>query len=552
MSALDTTGGTAGRRVGVGLRFRIAASTVASCVFLALVLVTFLVVRMRNVMRDELFQRARSVSISLSTNLAFQTFQKDTRGLDEAARNVVANIPDVAYVVVRDDKGQVLAQARADAYKKLKPQAPDVSDERDEREVTLDAERLIDLTEPIFYGGSRAAEPQDAAEALLGVPAAGDAKRQRYGSVQVGVPRKRAEEAIWDMTVSSAALGSLALLAVLVVSLFLSRLLTTPLERLSAAAAGIAKGNLRQTIEVRGDDEIAALAHSFQTMAASLTTLLSDLRGAAAEVQREAGSILTTATQQTQMASGHAAAISQTSTTVTEIAETSRQATAHADTVIGLAKKSEELSQEGDTAVQDSLSAMSGLGDQVKTIATSITDLSERSLQIGDIMSSMKDLAEQSNLLALNAAIEAAKEGEHGKGFAVVALEMRNLAEQSKKAAGQVRAILSEVQKGTRQAVSATEEGSKRAQSTTSLTTAAGRSIKGLAEVLQESSLAARQIAGNTRQQSVGVEQLLGAINQLSRSMNESLAGTRNMEKVATTLTTLSHRLAELTNRFEV
>ncbi len=551
MSALDPSHGvTPSRTVKFGLRFRIAATTVGSCVFLALILVGFLVSRMRSQMTEELFQRARTVSISLSTNLAFQTFQKDAKGLDEAARNVVTNIPDVAYVVFRDDKGAVLAQARGDAFKKQKLPAAVAGEERDEREVTLDGDRVIDLTEPIFYGGGQA-QAQDAAEELLGVPAA-ESKRQRYGSVQVGVPRKRAEEAIREMTLSSAGLGSLALLGVLVLSLILSRLLTTPLERLSAAAAGIARGNLKQTIEVRGDDEIAVLAQSFQIMADSLTRLLRDLRGAAAEVQREASSILTTATQQAQMASGHAAAISQTSTTVTEIAETSRQATAHADTVIGLAKKSEELSQEGDTAVQDSLSSMGGLGEQVKTIATSITDLSERSLQIGDIMSSMKDLAEQSNLLALNAAIEAAKEGEHGKGFAVVALEMRNLAEQSKKAAGQVRAILSEVQKGTRQAVAATEEGSKRAQSTIALTTSSGRSIKGLAEVLQESSLAARQIAGNTRQQSVGVEQLLGAINQLSRSMNESLAGTRNIEKVATTLTTLSHRLAELTNRYEV
>ena len=136
------------------------------------------------------------------------------------------------------------------------------------------------------------------------------------------------------------------------------------------------------------------------------------------------------------------------------------------------------------------------------------------------------------------------------EGFAVVALEMRNLAEQSKLAAGQVKAILSEVQKGTRQAVSATEEGSKRALSTISLAEGAGRSIQGLTEVLKESSLAARQIAGNTRQQTIGVEQIVSAMNQLSNSMNESLVGTRSIEKVASSLTLLSKRLSELTSRY--
>jgi methyl-accepting chemotaxis protein len=287
-------------------------------------------------------------------------------------------------------------------------------------------------------------------------------------------------------------------------------------------------------------------------MAQSLQAVLGDLRGAATEVQREASAILATATQQAQMASGHASAISETSTTVTEIAETSRQATAHADTVVGIARKSEDLSKEGEHAVQETLAAMSNLGDQVKAIALSITELSERTLQIGDIMGSVKDLAEQSNLLALNASIEAAKAGEHGKGFAVVALEMRNLAEQSKLAAGQVKAILGEVQKGTRQAVAATEEGSKRALATMTLAQGSGRSIQGLTEVLKESSLAGRQIAGNTRQQTIGVEQIVSAISQLSTSMNESLAGTRSIERVATSLTTLSHRLSELTNRYDV
>ena len=537
------------RRVRFGLRFRMTALIGASCSVVALFLVISFTVQMRRILTQELLQRGRAVSVELSHNLAFQTFQKDSRGLSESATSVVGSIPDVGYVVLRDAQGKVLAEAYAPELKSVVVPAPPLRDERLEQETTVQDFAVLDLVEPIFYGGAAAAEDTEAL--LLGAPHA-DTKRQRYGSVQVGVLRQHAQDSIWAMTLSSLALGLLALAGVLVGASFASRLLTHPLERLAAAAAGIAKGNLRQRVEVRGDDEIAALGRSFLTMAESLAGVLGDLRGAAVEVQREASAILATATQQAHMASGHASAISETSTTVTEIAETSRQATAHADTVVGIARKSEDLSREGEHAVQQTLAAMSNLGDQVSAIALSITDLSERTLQIGDIMGSVKDLAEQSNLLALNASIEAAKAGEHGKGFAVVALEMRNLAEQSKLAAGQVKAILGEVQKGTRQAVAATEEGSKRALATISLAEGSGRSIAGLTEVLKESSLAGRQIAGNTRQQTIGVEQIVSAINQLSTSMNESLAGTRSIERVATSLTTLSHRLSELTNRYDV
>jgi methyl-accepting chemotaxis protein len=162
----------------------------------------------------------------------------------------------------------------------------------------------------------------------------------------------------------------------------------------------------------------------------------------------------------------------------------------------------------------------------------------------------VKDVAEQSNLLALNASIEAAKAGEHGRGFAVVAMEMRNLAEQSKLAAGQVRAILSEVQKGTRAAVEATEEGNRRAKAAIALAESAGKAIQGLTDASRESSLAARQIANNTRQQTLGVEQIVTAITDQSRAMSEAVAGTRQIEQVAGNLSGLSRRLDELVSGY--
>jgi methyl-accepting chemotaxis protein len=326
-----------------------------------------------------------------------------------------------------------------------------------------------------------------------------------------------------------------------------------PLERLVEAAGANAAGDLSRRIgQLQGHGEIGALAQRFEAMRSGLQATLAELREATGRLDHESSDILASVTRQAATSSEQAAAINETSTTASQIAQTAKQATEHADSVIQMTQRSEELSQEGLRVVEEAVDSSAALGDQVKRIAATMADLSERTLQVGEIIATVKDLAEQSNLLALNASIEASKAGEHGRGFAVVALEMRNLAEQSKAAAGQVRAILSEIQKGTREASTATDEGAKRAVRTVALSRSAGEAIEGLALVIRESALAARQIANNTRQQTIGVEQMVAAISELSTTINESADGSRSIEQGATTLNRVSRRLGETVRRYRV
>jgi methyl-accepting chemotaxis protein len=329
------------------------------------------------------------------------------------------------------------------------------------------------------------------------------------------------------------------------------RSLVRPLEELTSAAAALARGDLtRRTAHLEGSGEIGLLTGHFDVMVTSLQSTIGDLRDAATTLDHEASEILSGVTRQATTAMEQAAAITQTSTTASEIAQTAKQATEHADSVIQMTQRSEELSKDGLRVVEQAVTSSAELGDQVKRIAATMADLSERTLQVGEIIASVKDLAEQSNLLALNASIEASKAGEHGRGFAVVAMEMRNLAEQSKQAAVQIRSILSEIQKGARDAAAATEEGSKRASSAMALQRGAGEAIEGLAHVIRESALAARQIANNTRQQTIGVEQMVAAISELSTTINESAEGSRTIEAGATRLAKVAGHLGETVRRY--
>ncbi len=80
--------------------------------------------------------------------------------------------------------------------------------------------------------------------------------------------------------------------------------------------------------------------------------------------------------------------------------------------------------------------------EKLQELKSSIQEIGRCSEQIGTIIEAIEDIASQTNLLALNAAIEAARAGEAGKGFAVVAEQVKNLANESSKAAGRTTELI--------------------------------------------------------------------------------------------------------------
>jgi methyl-accepting chemotaxis protein len=69
------------------------------------------------------------------------------------------------------------------------------------------------------------------------------------------------------------------------------------------------------------------------------------------------------------------------------------------------------------------------------------------SLEIGKAVKSIEAISGQTKLLALNASIEAARAGEAGRGFLVVANEVKDLAQATAKANGEIAEVVSRMRK---------------------------------------------------------------------------------------------------------
>lgn len=269
------------------------------------------------------------------------------------------------------------------------------------------------------------------------------------------------------------------------------------------------------------------------------------VRDGVSKITSAGAEILAGSTQQAAGAQEQAAAVAQTVTTVDEVTQTADQSAQRAKSVGEGVQRTLEIGKTGRKVVEDSLQAMAQVREKVEATAENILMLAEQAQAIGDIIATVNDVAEQTNLLALNAAIEAARAGEHGQGFAVVAGEVKALADQSKKATGQVRQILGEIQKATNTAVLSTEEVTKGVAAASKVGELAGDTIKSLAETLTDTARAVAQIAASVGQQATGMAQIHQAMKNIDLVAKQNTVATRQATQAAENLNALGASLAK-------
>jgi methyl-accepting chemotaxis protein len=126
---------------------------------------------------------------------------------------------------------------------------------------------------------------------------------------------------------------------------------------------------------------------------------------------------------------------------------------------------------------------------------------------------------------------------------------VKSLAEQSKQATAQVRAILGEVQKATTAVVMTGEQGMKAVETGVQQSTQAGESIRMLAGSVSE---AATQIAASSQQQLAGMDQVAVAIDNVNQASAQNAASTRQAEATAQGPQDLGQKLKQLHEQFTV
>ncbi len=319
-------------------------------------------------------------------------------------------------------------------------------------------------------------------------------------------------------------------------SAVIQRRITRPLKDMVDATASIARGDLRNPSLAESSDEIGQLAAAFNRMVASLHDVLAESKAMTAEVATASSEIAAGTQHQVTSLTESATAVNQITTVAQEFKATMQEFADRARAVREAAEETGSRSSEGRELTRESVATIDQVRENARAAGETVLDLSEQMHRINEITTTVNEIAEQTKLLSLNASIEAARAGEEGRGFAVVATQVRELANQSKEAAGRIESTIGETEKSMRLVVTMIEQGS-------SLSEESGKTVKRVTEALDEIATAVsqtteamRQIAAGAVDQERGITDLANGIAQVDTASSEALAAAQQTQKSITAI----------------
>jgi methyl-accepting chemotaxis protein len=361
---------------------------------------------------------------------------------------------------------------------------------------------------------------------------------------------------------------------------FVIRSIISPIKLLIRSAEKVSEGDLSDPVELKSNDEISQLGNAFEHMRQSLVSLITKINDKSTSLAAYSEELSASTTQNSKAieyvtqsiqelgigAESQSRSIEVSTQSAMAMVSTIQEVAKNSNEVAFTAVQTSDVVNEGNKAIDSTVSQMQFIKETVSGLASEIQRLSDHSVNIGKIIGVITEIAEQTNLLALNAAIEAARAGEQGKGFGVVASEIRKLAEQSAQSTEQIRKVITTIQEETSDVLNSMEVGKVEVDKGINIANNAGESFKNIKDFvanvtdqIHNVSAAVQQISSGTEDNvktfeevSKISEQTAASVQEVSATTEEQLASIEEISSSAETLSSMAEELQEIIDEFKI